>query len=157
MAKRARMRYPRPLAELLRDGFKGLGLAERLREADIWRIWPAVVGPAVARRAQPLRIMNGALTVAVSSGPWMQELTFLKGMMRQKLNEQLGGDVVTEIILTSGRVTEPLPPAEDETPPRKRLTSRQLAAIEAQAAAIPDPETRQAFVELMKTCMEDSR
>lgn len=90
MAKRSRMRHPRLLSDLLEDGLKELGIAGRLREAAIWRIWPEVVGPAVASRAQPLRIIDGALTVAVSSGPWMQELSFLKEMIKQKLNARLG-------------------------------------------------------------------
>lgn len=152
------MRFPRPLSELLREELQGRGLAERLREADIWRIWPDVVGRAISSRAQPLRIINGTLTVAVSSGPWMQELSFLKGMMKDKLNERLGGEVVREIVLKSGKVEIiAAAPPEEEPRPRKHLTADQLALIDAQAAAIADPETREAFVDLMRASMETSR
>ena len=139
MVKRARMRFPLPLADVARQEFTALGLAERLREADIWRLWPEVVGPTVAARAMPLRIIKGTLTVAVSSGPWKQELGFLKGMMKDKLNERLGGEVVKEIVLKSGKVDSSMPhPPPEEVPAKKRLTARQLAYIDEQSADIVD-------------------
>lgn len=157
MAKRPKMRFPRPLSDLLLEGMQGAGLAERLREAEIWRLWPEIVGPVIAARAQPLRIINGTLTVGVSSGPWMQELTFLKGMLKTKLNDRLGGDIVREITLKSGKVDRADPAAIEELPRKKRLTPRQLALIEEQCAGIADPETREAFAALMRASLENKR
>jgi hypothetical protein len=158
MVKRARMRFPLPLADVARQEFTALGLAERLREADIWRLWPEVVGPTVAARAMPLRIIKGTLTVAVSSGPWKQELGFLKGMMKDKLNERLGGEVVKEIVLKSGKVEQQFAaPPPEELPAKKRLTARQLAYIDEQSADIVDQDTREAFISLMKASLKDSR
>lgn len=160
MAKRPKMRFPLPLRDVVRVELTTLGLAERLREAEIWRLWPEVVGATVASRATPLRIIKGILTVAVSSGPWKQELTFLKGMMIEKLNERLGGEVVKEIVLKSGQVgmntgMSPMPP--EEVPRKKRLTTRQLSLIDEQSAAIIDLETREAFIALMKASFESSK
>lgn len=152
--KRPRMRYPKPLADLLDEGLAGLGLGERLRDMEIWRLWPDVVGQAIASRAQPLRIINGKLTVAVSSGPWMQELNFLKGMMKEKLNSSLGGEVVKEIVLKSGKVDGLSAPPADEPTRKKPLTARQRALITEQAALIADEETREAFAELMTSSLE---
>ncbi|MFA7061227.1 MAG: DUF721 domain-containing protein [Pedobacter sp.] len=157
MANRARMKFPQPLSQLLAQELKGLGLAERLREADIWRLWPEVVGQAVASRAQPLRIINGTLTVVVSSGPWMQELTFLKAMMQEKLNERLGGEVVRAIILKAGKIASHVAHDEEKPQSPKKLTARQLALIAEQAAEIPDMETREAFAALMKASFESGR
>lgn len=153
--KRPRMRFPKPLSELLQGGLATAGLAGRLREVDIWRHWPEVVGPVVASRAQPLRIINGTLTVVVSSGPWMQELSFLKGMMREKLNERLGSEVVREIVLRSGRVVAAEPGPVTELLPRRDLTPQQMEYISRQSAAIADPETREAFAALMRASFEN--
>lgn len=138
----------------MQESLAGLGLAERLREAEIWRIWPDIVGEALASRAYPVRIINGTLTVAVSSAPWMQELRFMTAMMKEKLNSCLGAEVVREIVLKAGRVEKPPAEVPDEIITVLPLTSQQLSLIEAQSAAIEDPETRQAFIELMKASME---
>lgn len=157
MAKRARMRFPLPLGDVARQEFTALGLADRLREADIWRLWPEVVGPTVASRAMPLRIIKGTLTVVVSSGPWKQELGFLKGMMKDKLNDRLGGEVVKDIVLKSGRVEQYAESPPEEVPRKKRLTARQLTYIDEQSADIADPETREAFVALMKASLQGTK
>lgn len=157
MPKRPRMPFPRPLSGLMQESLADLGLADRLREAEIWRIWPEVVGSTLACRARPQRIINGTLTVAVSSAPWMQELRFMTAMMKEKLNTRLGAEVVREIILKSGRVDAPIaeaPEAETEVCP---LTPQQLAWIETQSASIADTETRQAFIELMQASLEHPR
>ena len=157
MGKRARMRFPLPLGDVVRQELKLLGLSERLREAEIWSLWPEIVGPTVAARAMPLRIIKGTLTVVVSSGPWKQELAFLKGMMKEKLNERLGAEVVREIVLKSGTVENPAGFPPENTPGKKRLTAGQLAYIDQQSAAIVDPETREAFVALMKASLETTK
>ena len=155
MVKRARMRFPLPLGDVARQEFTALGLAEKLREADIWRLWPEVVGPTVAARAMPLRIIKGTLTIVVSSGPWKQELGFLKGMMRDKLNDRLGGEVVKEIVLKAGKVDQYAEAPPEEAPVKKRLTARQKVYIDEQSAAIADSETREAFIALMKASFEN--
>jgi len=151
------MRFPLPLGDVARQEFTALGLADRLREAGIWRLWPEVVGPTVAARAMPLRIIKGTLTVVVSSGPWKQELGFLKGMMKDKLNDRLGAEVVKEIILKSGRVDQYAVAPPEEIPAKKRLTTRQLAYIDEQSAGIADTEIREAFVALMKASLEGTK
>ena len=152
------MPFPRPLSGLVHENLIGPGLAERLREAEIWRIWPDVVGAALAARACPVRIINGTLTVAVSSAPWMQELRFMTAMMKEKLNGCLGAEVVREIVLKAGRVNQPSVEIQDDiVRPPIPLTPQQQAQIEAQSASITDPETRQAFIELMKASMEHAR
>ena len=78
-------------------------------------------------------------------------------MMKEKLNLSLGSEVVRDIVLKAGRVENQTREVPDEATKPRTLSSRQLAQIEGQAASIPDPETRQAFIELMKASMEHSR
>jgi predicted nucleic acid-binding Zn ribbon protein len=157
MPKRPRMSFPRPLSGVVEESLVGLGLADRLREAEIWRIWADVVGAAIACRAHPVRIINGTLTVAVTSAPWMQELRFMTAMMKEKLNIRLGAEIVKEIVLKAGRVDKQTTEVQEKNSPPRQLTSDQLALIEMQASSIEDPETRQAFFELMQVSMEQPR
>lgn len=152
--KRHRMPFPRPLSGIIQDSLDGLGMAERLREAEIWRIWPDVVGEALACRACPVRIIKGTLTVAVSSAPWMQELRFMTAMMKEKLNSRLGAEVVREIVLKSGRVDPPPVEPPEVVQTLRQLTPLQTTVIEERAADIEDLETRLAFIELMQASLE---
>jgi hypothetical protein len=147
------MSFPRPLPGLLQESLRGLALGERLRETEIWRVWSEVVGPGLVHRARPLRIINGTLTVAVSSAPWMQELRFMTGMIKDKLNSCLGAEVVKEIVLRAGRVEPPPPEAPESLRVTTPLTPRQKTLIEEQASLIEDPETRQAFAEMMQASL----
>jgi hypothetical protein len=151
------MAFPRQLSGVMHDSLVGSGLAERLRDAEIWRVWPEVVGATLACRAQPLRIINGTLTVAVSSAPWMQELRFMTAMMKEKLNLRLGAEVVREIVLKAGRVDQPSAEVPEVVSTPRLLTPQQETFIEEQSASIPDPETRQAFVSLMQASMAHQR
>lgn len=144
------MKYPMPLGEIIRHEMVLSGLAERLREAEIWRIWSDVVGKTIANRAIPLRIIKGVLTVAVSSGPWMQELRYLTEKIKDKLNAELGSEMVSSIVLKTGKVEYFTDPPPEEIPHKKRLTTRQQQFINEQSAALPDPELQKVFAELMK-------
>jgi predicted nucleic acid-binding Zn ribbon protein len=158
MARRARMRFPQLLPDLLQKQLAGSGLAERLREVEIWRLWPEVAGPAVALRAQPLRIINGTLTIAVSSAAWMQELRFLVTMMKDKLNDRLGAELIREIVLRPGMIEKAVPSAvDDEAALPRVLSEQQKAFISEQSAGIKDPEIRAAFADLMRTSLEKGR
>jgi hypothetical protein len=84
----------------------------------------------------------------------MQELRFMTAIMKEKLNLRLGAEVVHDIVLKAGRVTIPVAEVPDESRTPHPLTLRQQALIETQSAAITDPETRQAFIELMHASLE---
>jgi predicted nucleic acid-binding Zn ribbon protein len=67
------------------------------QDATIWKIWDEVVGPAIARNAQPLWIKDRRLRVKVSDPIWLQELSYLEVTVREKLNARLGRQAVDKI------------------------------------------------------------
>lgn len=154
MQKRPRMAFPRHLSDVIHESLAESGLGDRLRETEIWRIWPDVVGAALVSRTQPLRIINGTLTVAVSGAPWLQELRFMTDMLKEKLNSRLGADIVNKIVLKAGSIHTQLIEKKEEPPVLRHITPQQLSRIKEQAADIADLETRLAFIDLMKTSME---
>lgn len=146
---RKRMARPTPVTELLAAVFRGTPAEQRLREAAIWQVWHAAVGEQIARRARPVAIRDGLLTVTVSNAPWMQQLTFLKKKIIDAINERLGEELVRDILLKAGRGEEPAKPEQPYRPRKRTLSPEERQQIEDEAAALTDPELRAAFVSLM--------
>ncbi len=71
----------------------------------IWRVWADAVGAGIARRAEPMRLRGRTLVVAVSSAPWMQELSLLKRGIVTAVNERLPRPLLDDLhlVLTEGR------------------------------------------------------
>lgn len=110
----------------------------------IWRVWNDAVGAAIARRAEPVRLRGRTLVVAVSSAPWMQELTLLKRNVVVALNERLPRPLVDELylVLTEGRATAPA------APPRPRAPCPPPPAQVDELAALP-PALRASFNDVL--------
>jgi predicted nucleic acid-binding Zn ribbon protein len=76
-------------------------LARRLEPAtplaQVQRVWPRVVGAAIAAECEPVSERAGTVTVACRSAVWAQELTFMAPDLVERLNAALGGSQVTEL------------------------------------------------------------
>ena len=160
MAKpsRPRMKRPAPVSELLSTLFAGTPAESRLKEGAIWEVWDRTVGSQIASRAKPAAIRNGVLTVVVSSAPWLQQLSFLKDQIREKLNTALGEEMVKDIFLRAGSVQKE--PAEASSRPilKKKprpLTPEELEAIASATEELADPELRGALSALFSRHLAD--
>ncbi len=143
------MKRPLPVSELMAGLFRGKPAERRLDEGKIWLVWDAAVGAQIAAKARPVSFHDGTLTVAVVSAPWMQQLSFLKKGIMEKLNERLGRDMVRDIYLKAGT---PEPPAPRPKAPRNRertLAGAEKARIAEQSSLIADPELREAVAHLL--------
>jgi predicted nucleic acid-binding Zn ribbon protein len=63
--------------------------------------WAEVAGETVARQATPVREREGEVTVACRSASWAQELDLLSERLRARLNERLGGELVSGLRFTA--------------------------------------------------------
>lgn len=142
------MKRPAPITDLLTTLFRGKPVEQRLQEGKIWLVWDAAVGPQIAAKARPVGFRDGVLAVAVVSAPWMQQLTFLKTGMIEKLNEQLGRDLVRDIYLKAGQTEAPPTPHKRTKTPVRQLSSDEIIAIAEQTATVTDPELQHAFTRL---------
>jgi predicted nucleic acid-binding Zn ribbon protein len=131
-------RSPTPAGAVLADLVDRLEFRERLREHAVWNVWEEVVGTLLSSKAEPVRIEDGKLFVAVANSAWMQELQFLKDDIRNRLNHRLGGLLVREIFLVLGaakRRQRKEPPAKihpvDESAIRDLVPDLGLPDLEA--------------------------
>lgn len=85
------------LKDVIADLLNSSALPFNPDDSRIWKVWDEVVGPAIARNAQPLRIRDRLLKVRVSDPIWYQELQFMEERIREMLNEKLGRNAVKKI------------------------------------------------------------
>jgi predicted nucleic acid-binding Zn ribbon protein len=135
------------LGAVLDKSLKRLDPSGRLGEYGVWPIWNAIVGDTIARNAQPEKIRQGTLFVKVSSSVWMQQLQYMKDTIAEKLNQELGKEVVKNIFFVVGAVEAKTageqPAAEGAAPiaPQPRLDDETLSSVR-------DPEIRRALKKL---------
>ena len=95
---------PEKLGALFPGALKRMGLERKLDDYRAWDAWEEVVGPAIARNAQPLRLDGDRLIVAVRNSSWLQELDLLKNQLRTRINATLGRERVSELAFHIGKL-----------------------------------------------------
>jgi predicted nucleic acid-binding Zn ribbon protein len=93
---------PRPVGGVLTEVVARLGLRRSLDDYRIFEAWDRVVGPQIARHAQPVRLDARRLVIHVHSAVWLQELTLLRDDLRRRINEWMGRELVSELFLVLG-------------------------------------------------------
>lgn len=141
---------PRPpgvgaiLTQLLRD----LGLEPRLREQRVFEVWAEAVGEPIARHVQPAAIRDGVLFLTVDTSAWMQQLQFMKELLRAQLNQKLGGELVREVFFKLGPLQPSGPRPRREPPPpwlQVALSAEELEQVERELQAVRAPGVRDAL------------
>ena len=130
-----------------------LGLESRLFEARLRRQWPDIVGEPIAAHTRPDQIRFKKLYVLVHNSVWLQQLTFLKPVLLEKVNAMAGQPLVTDIVLRIGEfTTDPSPTAEATTAPDPltiQPSPQLLQEVTLHAQDIQDQALREHLVTLM--------
>lgn len=150
---------PELVGELLdrlleRRRFKGPMRIHRIRSA-----WWDMVGAMAAGRSNPASLEKGRLVVAVADSNWLQELTYLKQVILERVRAVVGEEAVTDVHfrVQPGAATPQDPgdhlDEEDQTDPEEELRKRPLAPEVASALSqleddlerVTDPDLRRAI------------
>lgn len=97
-------RGPESIGDILKRVTRKLGIDKKLSEQTVFLVWDETVGKQIARHARPAHIRRGRLTVFVENSGYIQEYSFLKKDLQQKLNEKLGKNAVRDIIFRVGKI-----------------------------------------------------
>lgn len=134
------------IKSILEDVFKKQNLASKLKGYHVFDVWEDVVGPRVARHTQPKRFHDHMLWVVVDTTVWMQQLAFLEGKIREKLNQAIGSPLIEKIRFQIGELTC-LPKEESESavfPEWRKATIDDSVKknIEKEVAGVSDEELK---------------
>lgn len=61
--------------------------------------WEAIMGPAMSKRARLISFKEGKLIIKVESAALRQELSLSKSKILQRLNSELGKEVIKEVVI----------------------------------------------------------
>ena len=89
-------------------------LSEQFTRWKLWRCWPEVVGPNIASSTQPVSYHKGRLYIWVRSSTQMQELRFLVGDIKDRINDYLGREYVKFIQFTLDQKSVPQDPKDQQ-------------------------------------------
>lgn len=137
------------VSDVLSTLMKGYGLSSKINEYKILKIWDEAVGDKITSHTHPLRLIRGILTVVVDSPTWMQQLTFYKEDLIEKINNGIGKDTVKDIRFKTGKVeTKPKTSNSKLRSPQKqgpnsKLSSLQSKTIEGYLEPVKDSEIRE--------------
>lgn len=99
------MKWAQPIAKVLEDVIRNLGLAKKLSEQRAVVDWASVVGRKVAGHSKAVRVDGGRLFVEVDSPVWAQELTLMKRTIVRELNARIGERVIENVHFVLGGST----------------------------------------------------
>lgn len=145
------------LGIVLEQSLKRFDLSTRLNEYSVWPIWNDVVGPTVARNAQPEKIRNGTLFVKVTSTVWMQQLQYMKDVILEKLNQRLGTEIVKKIFFVAGRLDTEIEIQRERLPTATKPATQETKLDQQFLDTVDDPEIRKAFQRLFNTYSRRSK
>lgn len=100
MARRQKRKsYVSPLGALVTSVMRNMADKNRNVHPEIWARWHNIVGPQMYKQAFPKSLKGTTLTVGVKNSSWLQELSFIKFQIVDRLNEEVGPNVVRDIRL----------------------------------------------------------
>ncbi|MBQ6729894.1 MAG: DUF721 domain-containing protein [Bacteroidales bacterium] len=88
------------LGDLIKEFYEQHRGSGYLDEIKLVNSWPKVVGPFIASHTIDLSIKNQVLFVRVDSDALRNELNYSKSLLLKNLNEMVGREVITEIVLS---------------------------------------------------------
>ena len=149
MSKRPANKQATNISALIEQILINKGLDKKLQQYRAWTVWNEVVGPQIAKHAQPLRIRESILEVRVENPTWMQQLQLLKPKILKGLNERLGEETLQDIFWKRGKVENPVTEIAVQELPLPELPPEQAKEIEQLIADIHDKELRQSMQKLL--------
>ncbi len=87
------------LNEVLKDFVSNNNLQKGLDKVAVRDVWEKVMGPAITKYTQNIKLDRKTLFVQLTSSVLREELSYGKEKIITNLNEELGRELITKLIL----------------------------------------------------------
>jgi predicted nucleic acid-binding Zn ribbon protein len=138
----AKRTFPQQVGGALHGILTQLDSGGRFELVRLIRIWPEMVGEAIARRTEVASVKFHTAVIKVVGAMWIQELNLMKPQILGRLRAALGDDSVRDLRFVLGRISR-----------RERPRLRVVPRAPRHAIELPelkDPELRRAFASLIE-------
>ena len=88
------------LKEAIGDLLKEFNLEDKLNRSKLTGSWEKVMGLSVAHRTKEIYVGKKTLYVKLTSAPLREELFYHKDKIIQALNEEVGAEVINDIVFS---------------------------------------------------------
>lgn len=130
---------------------KRLGLESSLLELRLQQRWRDIMGEPIGSHTWPDRIRFKKLYLVVRNSVWLQQLTFLKPALLEKLQAHAGRDAVSEIVLRVGEIPSQDPSTAPSQAAAPAPSEEDLHAALSRTAGLRDEMLRRRFTEVILT------
>jgi hypothetical protein len=86
------------LKEAIAEMLEAYKLRGRMDELKLMASWGKIMGPMVQKRTLDLSIRHKILYVRLESAALREELTYSKEKLIERLNEEAGCEVITQVV-----------------------------------------------------------
>ena len=97
---------PESVGPILERLLKNLEIDKKVDEGQALLIWPEAAGPKMAAKTRADSVYRGRMTVLAQNPVWVQECTFMRVQIKDKLNKLLGREIIKEIVFKVGEVQD---------------------------------------------------
>ena len=140
------MAYPLRINSVLKPLLKRYGLETQMQIYTLIDQWETFVGYQIASHTLPYQLKFKKLFLYVDSSAWMNQLSFLKQELQDKINKVAGEPWVKEIIFKIGSVEknrEALGEASEAGPAnQKTLSQEERSLIEKYVGSLEQEELK---------------
>jgi len=151
MRRRKRQSQFQPIGDILFSVLQKKGMASKLQENALLKLWSQAVGPQIASKTKPDSFKNGTLFVMTVSSVWVQQLHFMKEEILKKMNELSGRTVIREIRFLTGQILSPDEKSVHASyPPKSVLKKRDKEMIAECTEVLADQELASVLKRVMQ-------
>lgn len=88
-----------PISDVLKGFIQANNLQKGMDSVNVRDAWKSLMGPGVNNYTGEIMLKNGTLYVQLTSAVLREELSYGKAKIIMMINEELGREVVKEVIL----------------------------------------------------------
>jgi len=87
------------IGDALKQFLQGSRIKGSIQALQVEEVWEQIMGKTIARYTDSIKIIDKTLFISTSVAPLKQELVFQREKIKLRVNEALGQNVITDVVI----------------------------------------------------------